>query len=156
MISTATLVRALALLGYGTESALEMDTKTVVDSPSKPAEKGNGMCKGNGQSSSVQALIPLPIVAASGKANDDVSRESPSVPAREEPAKDGTRRREAQPAITCSDCQGAIGEGKLRDGTVLTAKEVAERSRKRFNRPLCARCLTKQMVQERPKEAKAV
>ncbi len=155
---THALARALALLGYGTESALEMDTKTVADSPSKRDEKGNGIAEGNGQNGSVQALTPLTVLASSGKANniEEASRGNSGVPAREELSKDRTRRREAQPAILCSDCQGTIKEGKLRDSTVLAAKEVAERSRKRFNRPLCARCLTKQMVQERPKEAKAV
>ncbi len=156
---THALARALALLGYGTESALEMDTKAVSDSPSMPPGKGNSTCDGKGPNGPVQALTPLAVLAPPGKFDNgiqDASRENTGAPAREERGRERTNRREAPPTIHCSDCQGVIRQGKLRDGTVLTAKEVAERSRQRFNRPLCARCLTKQMVQERPKEAKAV
>ena len=156
---THALARALALLGYGTESALEMDTKAVSDSPSRPQKKGNGTVDEDGPNGSMQALTPLAILAPPDKASSgikDASGENTGLPAREDRARERANGREAQQTIHCSDCQGVIKQGKLRDGTVLTAREVAERSRKRFNRPLCARCLIKQMVQERPKEAKAV
>lgn len=156
---THALARALALLGYGTESALELDTKTASDSPSMPPKKGGGTADESGSKGPAQVLTPLAILTPASKINNDV-REGPGEnaggPAREDRARERTNRRDVTPTIHCSDCQGVIKQGKLRDGTVLSAKEVAERSRKRFSRPLCARCLTKQMVQERPKEAKAV
>lgn len=157
---THALARALALLGYGTESALELDTRSVADAPAAPQQKGNRNApdsEDNGQHCEATDLPPwarLPTLGKSrdvdGKAADGTGRE----PARGAETSGATNGREMPLAIQCASCQRPIKEGKTRDGTVLRAEEVADRARKQFGRPLCARCLVRQMAQSKSKEAK--
>ncbi|MDA8186966.1 MAG: hypothetical protein M0T85_02335 [Dehalococcoidales bacterium] len=157
---THALARALALLGYGTESALELDSGSAADAPARDRQKGNGKAPGSSGNGQHRETVDLPSWArlpAPGKGPDGNGK-APNEAGRGVAA-DGEGRGERDghgmpPALICSDCQGHIKEGKTRDGTTLTADEVAERSRKQFSRPLCARCLVKQMAQSKPKEAK--
>lgn len=47
------------------------------------------------------------------------------------------------PAPTCADCGGLIYPVKKRDGTMWSAVDMAEYSRRRFDRCLCADCMKK-------------
>ena len=157
---THALARALALLGYGTESALELDTGSAADAPTRVRQKRNGKALGDDGNGQHRETVDLPSwakLAASGK-NSDGNGEAPNE-TKGGVATDGEGRgsgggHEMPPALICSDCQGPIKEGKTRDGTTLSPDEVAERSRKQLGRPLCARCLVKNMAQSKPKEAK--
>ena len=153
---THALGRALALLGYGTEAALDLDTKTIVDSPARPQQQRPPQVESNGHGSSPGDL-PSVATATAGRNGGGVNGKAPSG-TYAEPEDKGERpgettRHDAQPALTCADCQGPIKEGKTRDGTILTPEDVAARAQKRFGRRLCARCLVKEMAQDKPKEA---
>ena len=156
---THALARALALLGYGTESALELDTGSVADAPARDRQKVNGKAPDSGDDGQHHETVDLPSWArlpAPGKGADGNGK-APSEGSRGVAA-DGEKRGAGDGhemrALICSDCRGPIKEGKTRGGTTLTADDVAERSRKQLGRPLCARCLVKQMAQNKPKEAK--
>ena len=49
----------------------------------------------------------------------------------------------ATPAPKCSDCGGMIYPVKKRDGTMWSVNDMAEYSRRRFDRCLCADCMKK-------------
>ena len=51
--------------------------------------------------------------------------------------------RKAAPAPKCSDCGGLIFPVKKRDGTMWGVNDMAEYSRRRFDRCLCADCMKK-------------
>ena len=51
--------------------------------------------------------------------------------------------RKATPAPKCSDCGGLIFPVKKRDGTMWSVNDMAEYSRRRFDRCLCADCMKK-------------
>ena len=51
--------------------------------------------------------------------------------------------RKAAPAPKCSDCGGLIFPVKKRDGTMWSVNDMAEYSRRRFDRCLCADCMKK-------------
>ena len=47
------------------------------------------------------------------------------------------------PAPKCSDCGGMLNPVKKRDGTMWSVSDMAEYSRRRFDRCLCADCMKK-------------
>ena len=51
--------------------------------------------------------------------------------------------RKATPATKCADCGGLIFPVKKRDGTMWSVNDMAEYSRRRFDRCLCADCMKK-------------
>ena len=51
--------------------------------------------------------------------------------------------RKATPAPKCADCGGLIYPVKKRDGTMWSVNDMAEYSRRRFDRCLCADCMKK-------------
>ena len=51
--------------------------------------------------------------------------------------------RKATPAPKCSDCGGMLYPVKKRDGTMCSVNYMAEYSRRRFDRCLCADCMKK-------------
>lgn len=51
--------------------------------------------------------------------------------------------RKATPAPKCYDCGGLIFPVKKRDGTMWSVNDMAEYSRRRFDRCLCADCMKK-------------
>ena len=51
--------------------------------------------------------------------------------------------RKDAPAPKCSDCGGLIFPVKKRDGTMWSVNDMAEYSRRRFDRCLCADCMKK-------------
>ena len=51
--------------------------------------------------------------------------------------------RKATPAPKCSDCGGMLYPVKKRDGTMWSVNDMAEYSRRRFDRCLCADCMKK-------------
>jgi len=158
---THALARALALLGYGTESALELDADSVADAPARARQKRNGKARSDDGNRQHREEVDLPSWAKlppPGK-NSDGNGKAPSeggrgvaADERKWGAGDGHEMR----VLVCSDCQEPIKEGKTRDGTTLSPDEVAERSRRLLGKSLCVRCLVKNMAQSKPKEAKTV
>ena len=51
--------------------------------------------------------------------------------------------RKATPAPKCADCGGMLYPVKKRDGTMWSVNDMAEYSRRRFDRCLCADCMKK-------------
>ena len=51
--------------------------------------------------------------------------------------------RKATPAPKCADCGGMLYPVKKRDGTMWNVNDMAEYSRRRFDRCLCADCMKK-------------
>ena len=51
--------------------------------------------------------------------------------------------RKATPAPKCADCGGLVFPVKKRDGTMWSVNDMAEYSRRRFDRCLCADCMKK-------------
>ena len=51
--------------------------------------------------------------------------------------------RKATPALKCADCGGMLYPVKKRDGTMWSVNDMAEYSRRRFDRCLCADCMKK-------------
>ena len=51
--------------------------------------------------------------------------------------------RKATPAPKCADCGGMLYPVKKRDGTMWSVNDMAEYSRRRFDRCLCADCMQK-------------
>lgn len=60
--------------------------------------------------------------------------------------------RKATPAPKCADCGGMLYPIKKRDGTMWSVSDMAEYSRRRFDRCLCADCMKKAEKKEREKE----
>lgn len=60
--------------------------------------------------------------------------------------------RKATPAPKCADCGGMLYQIKKRDGTMWSVSDMAEYSRRRFDRCLCADCMKKAEKKEREKE----
>lgn len=60
--------------------------------------------------------------------------------------------RKATPAPKCADCGGMLYPVKKRDGTMWSVNDMAEYSRHRFDRCLCADCMKKAEKKEREKE----
>lgn len=58
----------------------------------------------------------------------------------------------ATPAPMCADCGGMLYPIKKRDGTMWSVSDMAEYSRRRFDRCLCADCMKKAEKKEREKE----
>lgn len=147
---THALARALALLGYGTESALGLDARTMADSPAMRPAGGDGKTPGNGQEGDVENLPAWARLPAPAKSEDKAQKASGEAPGEQDSGAEAQGARGANKVsqlAACSDCQGRIREGKTRDGTLLTAVEVAQRAQKLFGRPLCASCITRQMLQ---------
>lgn len=51
--------------------------------------------------------------------------------------------RKAAPAPACADCGALVSPVKKRDGTLWSVNDMAEYSRRRFDRCLCADCMKK-------------
>lgn len=58
----------------------------------------------------------------------------------------------ATPAPKCADCGGMLYPIKKRDGTMWSVNDMAEYSRRRFDRCLCADCMKKAEKKDREKE----
>ena len=168
---THALARALAMLGFGTESALDFETDAPADAgvqrngnsgtrqpasraqasdgaaePSQAAEPGRQTAQPQQELS--QAPRPtggLPSWASLGEADaEDASGEL------REPAPNGNhqagRTSSQEPVLQCEGCQGPVKEGRTRQGVVLSPQEVARRAREQTGKVLCPRCLTQNMA----------
>lgn len=56
------------------------------------------------------------------------------------------------PPPTCADCDTEIKGARFRDGVVLTAEQVAQRSQERFERVLCVACSRLASARQSPPE----
>ncbi|MDO8689214.1 MAG: hypothetical protein Q7R39_04275 [Dehalococcoidia bacterium] len=168
---THALARALAMLGFGTESALDFDT----DAPADAGVQRNG---NNGKKEPVSQALPtdgsketsqqipparqtqepqegppqppppadsLPSWASLGdtKAEDASAGIAKPAPNGNHEASQ-TSGREA--GLQCQECHGPVKEGRTRQGKVLSPQEVAERARQETGKVLCPRCLTQHIA----------
>lgn len=171
---THALARALAMLGFGTESALDFETDAPADAgvqrngsngnkePASEAQATNGP---KGASEQIQAVQPkqepqqpqqetthlpqppegLPSWASlEGVMTEDAPSGTP------EPAPNGNHQASqtsgGESSPQCQECLGRVKEGRTRRGKVLSPQEVAELAREQTGKVLCPRCLTQHIA----------
>ena len=171
---THALARALAMLGFGTESALDFDTDAPADAgvqrngshgqketPSK-TESPNGSKESSGQPQQIppvrqtqepqdgppQPPPPADSLPSWASLGDTKAEDRPTgVP---EPTPNGNHEASQtsgrEPGLRCQECQGPVKEGRTRQGKVLSPQEVAERARQETGKVLCPRCLTQHIA----------
>jgi len=171
---THALARALAMLGFGTESALDFDTEAPADAGVQrngnygKAEATSAAQPASGSSEPTEQIHPRqpsPQTQESMQQQPHTRQQPASLPswanledsnaedrltARPEPPPNSNHRQDqtlgSQTGPQCQECQGTVKEGRTRQGKILSPQEVAERAKEQTGRVLCPRCLTQQIA----------